>query len=193
MSIKYSELLDKMEEVDIYSVSKVEFAEWLSQNVVVFPYLYMSEKESILYEANQYLSEKFMSEKYGNAYDFVNLAVEKELIKNVIVILHYTDIDISEVKFGASDYDLFIATGFHEFVTAFCNKDYEKTIRMVDECNNISLFSMVSRFADALGGFPNADELNNTVNNMSNMLDSYKGELEFLNKVQEFNNPELSR
>lgn len=193
MSIKYNELLGKMEEVDIGSISRIEFAEWLSQNVKVFPYLYMSEKESILYEANQYLSEKFMSEKYGNAYDFVNIAIEKELIKNVIVILHYTDIDISEVNFGNSDYDLFVSTGFHEFVTAYSNNDYNKTIRMVDECNNTSLFSMMSRFADALSGLPNADELNNTVNNMSNMFNSYKGELEFLNKVQEFNNPELSR
>ena len=188
MSIKFSDLHDKLNQYVLNLITKKELEQWLKDNIKIKKYLSLVEKYAII----DVFADKFI-DAIKNTDDINNNAIYIMYDINCMfdLLFKYVDIVVLSKYRTIENYDLIIKSGFYDYILKGCKNDYEELLSKCDRVTGINELSLFRSFEPIINNQPTVEDYERIRDIINNEID--KDKLQILQAVEAYNNPTMNK
>ena len=188
--MKFTDLHDKMGQCSNHLISKEDFYRWLDENIKVKEYLPLSVK----YATISIFSEKVNSElkeylEKNNDIGYIYMTYDINILFELL--FKYVGMTIISKHRTVENYDLIMNSGFYDYVTSKCERDYKDTISKCDRATGIDSIQILKQISDIFISPPSVEDIEKIKNIINNEIDPEK--LRILEAVEGYNNPLMKK
>ena len=188
MSIKFSDLHDKLNQYVLNLITKKELEQWLKDNIKIKKYLSLVEKYAII----DVFDDKFI-DAIKNADNINNNAIYIMYDINCMfdLLFKYVDIVVLSKYRTIENYDLIVKSGFYDYILKGCKSDYDELLFKCDRVTGINELNLFRSFESIINNQPTAEDYERIRDIINNEID--KDKLQILQAVEAYNNPTMNK
>lgn len=180
MSIKFTDLHDKMTQLSTSLITKEKFLAWCEENVEIKKYIPIAKKYIIAELFSKKVQEYIENSSGLDNLDAQLLYIQYDIGLLFDVLFCYADISVDVKHRTDANYDLVFESGFYDFMKEKCGEDYRRTEKICEKVSGINDFNVVSMIVGTLDANVTPEKMKE-MTDVINSLD--KNNLELLQNI----------
>ena len=178
----FNELHDKLVQFDTGLIKQDEMQKWCDDNITIKRYFSIITKYALI----EMLKDNLDNLEIKDSEDMYYVYMTFDIQAFFTFLFRYISVDVPFDKRTTVNYDLFMRTGFVDYVLDVCGKDYNELVskaRDVIGLENMNVIKAVAQIFSGLMDISDLDKIKDAVNSLD------KDNLKVIQAIQEFNDP----
>lgn len=159
---------------------------WVKDNIEVITYLPIVEKYATAKILSKIILDMAENINYKDSVETNYIYLKYDIYTTLTILCKYMNVEIEDIDKTSANYDTIFKSGLFDNIMYYCEKDYNRTKKIVDRIvgiDDISIYRELGRVLTSDAYFDRLKESKDILNSID--LNKY----EVLKEINSFNNP----